>query len=120
VEDVQATSVTRTQLDRELGLNSWMGSLVKALADRFVGIDDNLDQARGELAFLKVEHWIFEYLISHGEPGPSGAREVELAKMIRACRREMKKTEAEVKRVLDASPKVQQDVERDRCWYQGL
>jgi serine/threonine-protein kinase len=120
VEDVLATAVTRTQLEKELGLNSWMGSLVKALADRFLGVDDNLDTARGELAFLKIEHWIFEYLLAHGKPSATGQREVELAKMVRHARRELKKSEAEIQRVIDGAPKIRTDVARDACWYQGL
>lgn len=48
ITDVVALSVTREVLANALGLNSWMGSFVKALADRFREVDEALRQHEQE------------------------------------------------------------------------
>jgi len=48
VEDVTLKVVSRKTLTTGLGLNSWMGTFVKALADRFREVDEELRQLKAE------------------------------------------------------------------------
>ncbi len=48
IDDVEVTVVTSEILTQGLGLNSWMGDFVKALASRFREVDDRLAEASGE------------------------------------------------------------------------
>ena len=117
VEDVVATAVTREQLDKELGLNNWMGPLVKALADRFVDNNRHLDEARAALHAARIDTWVLEYLLTHGQPGEQGAREVLFSHMLKACRHALKVPELELRRVIDGLPRLKLDVERDVIAY---
>ncbi|MBI1944872.1 MAG: protein kinase [Deltaproteobacteria bacterium] len=117
VEDVVATAVTREQLDKELGLNNWMGPLVKALADRFVDVSRQLDESRAALHAVRIDTWVLEYLVTHGQPGEHGAREVLFSHMLKACRHALKVTEVELRRVIDGRPRLMLDVERDVIAY---
>jgi serine/threonine protein kinase len=117
VEDVVATAVTRAQLEKELGLNNWVGPLVKALADRFIGIDSKLDEARNELNYVRVEAWILEYLLKHGHPAEDGSKEVVLSAMLKSAKHALKKPEAELRRVVESTPKFKIDKERDIVAY---
>jgi serine/threonine-protein kinase len=113
VEDTIVTAVTRAQLDKELGLNNWMGPLVKALADRFIGIDEKLDEVRTELNFVRIENWILQFLLTHGQPGANGEKEVVLSTMIKHCKYALKKPEPEIRRVVEGTPKFKIDAARD-------
>lgn len=113
VEDTTVTTVTRAQLDKELGLNNWMGPLVKALADRFIGVDEKLDEVRGELHFVRIESWVLQYILTHGHPGQDGEKEVVLSAMLKQAKYAMKKPEAEIRRVVEGTAKLKIDVERD-------
>ena len=113
VEDVVATAVTREQLDKELGLNNWMGPLVKALADRFVDNDRHLDEARAALHAARIDTWVLQYLLTHGQAGEQGAKEVLYSHMLKACRHALKVPEPELRRVIDALPRLRLDIERD-------
>ncbi len=113
VEGVVATAVTREQLDKELDLNNWVGPLVKALADRFVDNDRHLDEARAALHAARIDTWVLQYLLTHGQPGEQGAREVLYSHMLKACRHALKVPEPELRRVIDALPRLRLDVERD-------
>jgi hypothetical protein len=47
IDDVKVTMVTSEVLTQGLGLNSWMGAFVRALADRFREVDQRLHQKDG-------------------------------------------------------------------------
>ncbi|HEY4221202.1 MAG TPA: cyclic nucleotide-binding domain-containing protein, partial [Myxococcota bacterium] len=113
VEDTTATAVTRAQLEKELGLNNWMGPLVKALADRFVGIDEKLDTVRTELNHARIELWIVQYLLMHGQPAPDGNKEVVFSAMLKQCKYALKKPEPEIRHVVESTPKFRVDTARD-------
>ncbi|MCC7071043.1 MAG: protein kinase [Deltaproteobacteria bacterium] len=113
VEDVVATAVTREQLDKELGLNNWMGPLVKALADRFVDTSRHLDEARAALHAGRIDTWVLGYLLKHGQPGEGGTREVLFSHMLKACRHALKIPDLELRRVIDGLPHLKLDVDRD-------
>jgi serine/threonine-protein kinase len=118
VEDVVATAVTQIQLEKELGINSWMGSLVKALAQRFMELDDKLDEARVEQQQLKLDHWLFDYLLANAEVGPGGDKEVVLSTLVRACRKKLNRSEPEVRKLIASNPRLKVDASRDRVAYQ--
>lgn len=113
VEDTVVTAVTRAQLDRELGLNQWMGPLVKALADRFVGVDQKLDDVRNELHVARVEAWVMAYLLMHGQPGNNGEKEVVFSAMLKQGKYALKKPEPEIRRVVEGHPRLRIDPARD-------
>ena len=113
VEDVVATAVTREQLDKELGLNNWMGPLVKALAERFVDNTRRLDEARAELHAARIDTWILQYLLSYGQPGEGGVREVMYSHMLKACRHALKLPEPELRRIIEGLPRLKVDAARD-------
>jgi eukaryotic-like serine/threonine-protein kinase len=50
VDEVKVMVVTRDNLTEGLGLNSWIGSFVVALSERFRDVDDRLRKLEGELA----------------------------------------------------------------------
>ena len=113
VEDTIVTTVTRAQLDKELGLNSWMGPLVKVLADRFIEVDRKLDEMRGDLNFVRIESWLLQYILTHGQVGATGAKEVVLSAMVKQCRHALKKNDGEILRVVEGTPKFKIDAARD-------
>ena len=113
VEDTTATAVTRAQLEKELGLNNWMGPLVKALADRFIGVDEKLDEVRTELNFIRIESWVLQWILTHGQAGENGTKEVLLSVMLKQAKYALKKPEAEIRRVVEGTPKLKIDADRD-------
>ena len=113
VEDTTVTAVTRAQLDKELGLNNWMGPLVKALADRFIGIDERLDKVQSELNAKNIEMWVTEYILTHGIAGEAGAKEVVLSVMLKQAKYALKKPEPEIRRVVETMPKLRLELDRD-------
>jgi eukaryotic-like serine/threonine-protein kinase len=119
VEDTTVTAVTRAQLDKELGLNQWMGPLVKALADRFIGVDQKLDEMRTELDVARIERWILEYFLKHGQPGAEGEREVVFTAMLKQGRYALKKREAELRRAVEGMAALKVDAARDVVAWRG-
>lgn len=53
LEEVEVSVVTSEVLTQGLGLNSWMGDFVKALATRFREADKRLAEASGEMPIVK-------------------------------------------------------------------
>ncbi len=113
VEDTTATAVTRAQLEKELGLNNWMGPLVKALADRFIGVDQKLDEFRTQANARRIEAWILDYLLTHGVVRDTGAKEVVLSAMLRQAKYALKKPEPQIRNVVESMEKLKIDKERD-------
>jgi eukaryotic-like serine/threonine-protein kinase len=118
VDEVRATAVTRTQLEKELGAHSWMASLVRALADRFIEVDDNLDAARARLHDAELERLLWQTLAERAQPTETGARAMPLSALLLSCRKALKRTEYEVARVLEGMAGLKIDAERDVVSYQ--
>jgi serine/threonine-protein kinase len=117
VDDVQAVVVTRKQLEHELGLNSWIGSLVKALADRFFTMNDRFTKADEQNNSLKVTNWVLQYLVLYGHTGPSGRREVQWAHLLQACIHQFQKPENELRAILTEGKQFTIDDARNSIWF---
>ncbi len=117
VDDVQAVVVTRKQLEHELGLNSWIGSLVKALAFRFFTINDRFTTADESNNTLKVSNWVLQYLVLYGHTGPSGRREVQWSHMLQACMHQFQKPESELRSILLDGKQFTIDEARNSVWF---
>lgn len=117
VDDVQAVVVTRKQLEHELGLNSWIGSLVKALADRFFTMNDRFTKADEQNNSLKVTNWVLQYLVLYGHTGPSGRREVQWSHLLQACISQFQKPENELRAVLTDGKQFTIDDSRNSIWF---
>jgi hypothetical protein len=66
LDDVVALAVTSEQLARELGLASWLGTLVTALAGRFFEADQDRVRLRGELRRAEIANACLEHLVRDG------------------------------------------------------
>lgn len=117
VDEVTAVVVTRKQLESELGLNTWVGSLVKALADRFFSMNDRFSKADEANHVLRVSNWILQYLVLYGHTGPSQRREVQWSHLLRATMAQFQKPEDEVRAILDAVGTFTIDKTRDVIWF---
>ncbi len=117
IDEVTAVVVTRKQLESELGLNTWIGSLVKALADRFFTMNDRFSKADEANHVLKVSNWILQYLVLYGHTGPSQRREVQWSHLLRATMAQFQKPEDEIRAILDAVGTFTIDASRDVIWF---
>jgi serine/threonine-protein kinase len=115
-DDVQAVVVTRRQLEHELGLNTWVGSLVKALSERFFSMNDKFTKADEQLDVLRVSNWVLQYLYLYGHTGPSGRREVAWTHMRQAAMAQFQRPEADIRTVL-AAGNFAIDETRDALWF---
>jgi serine/threonine-protein kinase len=115
-DDVHAVVVTRRQLEHELGLNTWVGSLVKALADRFFSVNDKYTKADEQLDVLRVSNWVLQYLYLYGHTGPSGRREVAWTHMRQAAMAQFQRPESDIRTVL-AAGNFAIDDQRDALWF---
>jgi eukaryotic-like serine/threonine-protein kinase len=116
VDDVVALVVTRRQLESELGLNTWVGSLVRALSDRFFAANDRFTKADEENHRLRVSTWLLQYIAIYGRTGPSQRREVQWSHVLAATVAKFQKTEDEVRTILEALATFTIDEERDAVW----
>lgn len=117
VDEVSAVVVTRKQLEHELGLNSWIGSLVKALADRFFTMNDRFTKADENNSALKVHNWVLQYLVLYGHTGPSGRREVQWSHLAQTAMAQFQKPEAEMRALLTQDGQFAIDAARDAIWF---
>jgi CRP-like cAMP-binding protein len=115
-DDVQAVVVTRRKLEHELGLNTWVGSLVRALADRFFAVNDKFTKADEQIDVLRVSNWVLQYLYLYGHTGPSGRREVAWSHMRQAAMAQFQRPEAEIRALLHAGNFAIDEV-RDAMWF---
>jgi serine/threonine protein kinase len=117
IDEVAAVVVTRKQLESELGLNTWVGSLVKALADRFFTMNDRCSKADESNHVLKVSNWILQYLVLYGHTGPSQRREVQWSHLLLATQAQFQKPADEIIAILDAVGSFTIDQSRDVIWF---
>jgi CRP-like cAMP-binding protein len=116
VDEVVTLVVTRRQLESELGLNTWVGSLVQALADRFFAANDRFTKADEEIHRLRVSNWLSQYLALYGRTGPSTRREVQWSHVLQATVAKFQKTEHEIRAILATLDTFTVDEGRDAVW----
>jgi serine/threonine-protein kinase len=116
IDEVHTVVVTRRQLETELGLNTWVGSLVKALADRFFVMNDRYTKADEQLDVMKVSNWLLQYLYLYGSTGPSGRREVAWSHLRQAAMAQFQRPEPEI-RALFAAGQFHIADDRDAVWF---
>lgn len=117
IDEVSTVVVTRKQLESELGLNTWVGSLVKALADRFFTTNDRFTKADEANHVLRVSNWILQYLVLYGHTGPSQRREVQWSHLLKATMAQFQKPEDEVRAIVEATGTFTIDPARDVIWF---
>jgi eukaryotic-like serine/threonine-protein kinase len=117
IDEVTTVIVTRKQLESELGLNTWVGSLVKALADRFFTMNDRFAKADEANHMLRVSNWILQYLTLYGHTGPSQRREVQWSHLLQATVAQFQKPEEEVRAIVEALGTFTVDTSRDVIWF---
>jgi eukaryotic-like serine/threonine-protein kinase len=117
IDDVQTVKVTRKQLQSELGLNSWLGDLVKALAERFFNLNDRYTKLDEGQVTLRVTNWVLQYLVLYGHTGPSTRREVQCSAMIQAAVAEFQKPDAELLAILKGAGSFTVDESRDVLYF---
>jgi serine/threonine protein kinase len=115
-DDVVAVVVTRRQLENELGLNTWVGSLITALSERFFAVHDKFTRADEQLDVLKLSNWVLQYLYLYGHTGPSGRREVAWSHLLLAATAQFQRPEAELRSAL-AAGQFAIDEQRDALWF---
>jgi CRP-like cAMP-binding protein len=119
IDEVHAVVVTRRQLETELGLNTWIGSLVKALADRFFVMNERFTKADEQLEVMKFSNWLLQYLYLYGSTGPSGRREVAWSHLRQAAMAQFQRPEADIRTLL-AAGQFQVDDDRDAVWFAAI
>ena len=95
IDEVTAVVVTRKQLE------TWVGSLVKALADRFFSTNDRFTKADEANHGLRLSNWVLQYLVMYGHTGPSQRREVQWSPLLQATMAQFQKPADEVRTILD-------------------
>jgi CRP-like cAMP-binding protein len=103
IDAVTATAVTAKQLEKELGLNSWLGALVKALAERFGTMNDRLTKGADEQNLLRVTNWVLQYLVLYGQPDENGEKRVPWSAVVEAAASSLMKSEAELLPLLEGA-----------------
>jgi serine/threonine-protein kinase len=117
IDEVTTVVVTRKQLESELGLNTWVGSLVKALADRFFTTNERFTKADEANHMLRVSNWILQYLVLYGHTGPSQRREVQWSHLLQATVAQFQKPEEEIRAILEGLGTFTIDPARDVIWF---
>jgi CRP-like cAMP-binding protein len=117
IDEVTTVVVTRKQLESELGLNTWVGSLVKALAERFFTTNDRFTKADEANHMLRVSNWMLQYLLLYGSTGPSQRREVQWSHLLQATVAQFQKPEEEIIAILEALGSFTIDPARDAIWF---
>ena len=117
IDEVTAVVVTRKQLETELGLNTWVGSLVKALADRFFSTNDRFTKADEQNHGLRLSNWVLQYLVMYGHTGPSQRREVQWSHLLQATMAQFQKPADEVRTILDGLGTFTIDDARDVIFF---
>jgi CRP-like cAMP-binding protein len=117
IDEVTTVVVTRKQLESELGLNTWVGSLVKALADRFFTTNERFTKADEANHMLRVSNWILQYLVLYGHTGPSQRREVQWSHLLQATVAQFQKPEDEIRAILEGLGTFTIDPARDVIWF---
>jgi serine/threonine protein kinase len=117
IDDVIAVKVTRKQLESELGLNSWLGNLVKSLAERFFGLNERHSTLEEAQTTLKVTNWVLQYLVLYGSTGPSSRREVQASALLQAAVAQFGKPEAELRHILQQTGSFTIDDGRDVLFF---
>ena len=117
IDDVTAVIVTRKQLEHELGLNTWIGSLVKALADRFFAMNARYTKSDAENSNLKILNWVLQYFVLYGHTGPSGRREVEWSHLSASAMHHFQNQESELRAVLLEHKTFTIDEQRNFVWF---
>lgn len=119
IDEVTAVVVTRKQLETELGLNTWVGSLVKALADRFFSTNDRFTKADEANHGLRLSNWVLQYLVMYGHTGPSQRREVQWSHLLQTTMAQFQKPADEVRTILDGLGTFTIDEQRDVIFFTG-
>jgi len=117
IDEVTTVVVTRKQLESELGLNTWVGSLVKALADRFFTTNERFTKADEANHMLRVSNWMLQYLVLYGYTGSSQRREVQWSHLLQATVAQFQKPEEEIRAILEALGTFTIDPSRDAIWF---
>jgi CRP-like cAMP-binding protein len=117
IDEVTTVVVTRKQLETELGLNTWVGSLVKALADRFFSMNDRFTKADEANHTLRLTNWVLQYLVMYGHTGPSQRREVQWSHLLAVTQSHFQKPADEVRTIIEASGSFSIDDARDVIFF---
>jgi len=75
VDEVVATVIHREALERELGMDSWIGSFVRALAARFREAERRIERQAQAAVFDRVLEAVRVHLLAAGEFAPDGSIE---------------------------------------------
>ena len=112
ISPLTAMVVTRESLEEELGLDSWMGAFVKALAGRFRELDSQHAHARASAEEVRIQCRVLEFLCLHGEK--RGERnEAAWSLLCQALSQEFGKQEAELLTMLQKAPNLSVDKARN-------
>lgn len=117
IDEVTTVVVTRKQLETELGLNTWVGSLVKALADRFFSMNDRFTKADEANHTLRLTNWVLQYLVMYGHTGPSQRREVQWSHLLAVTQSHFQKPADEVRTIIESAGSFTIDDARDVIFF---
>ncbi|MEW6363503.1 MAG: serine/threonine-protein kinase [Acidobacteriota bacterium] len=110
VDDVTALEVTREAIEREIGQTQWVGSLVKALAERFHDLDATLARARQRLLAAET---VLRYICSTAETGRAGERVARWSELRETLCSRLGEAEDEVIEFVQAIDGITVDPETD-------
>ncbi len=81
LDDVVTTVIHREALERELGMDSWIGSFVRALAARFREAEKRIDRNAQSSVFDRVVEAVRVHLLAAGETAEDGSMEAPWARL---------------------------------------
>jgi serine/threonine-protein kinase len=103
LEELEVAVVTRESLEQELAIDSWLGSLVHALARRFGEIDAELARQKRRGA---LRTWIDAHFAYVGKPGKGGRVEAPFKPLADRLAEEMSLSEDDLRAIIEADPNL--------------
>ena len=116
VDEVTALEVTREAIEREIGQTQWVGSLVKALAERFHDLDASLAGVRHRLAAAET---VLRYMGSTSEPGRPGERVARWSELRASLCSRLNETEDHVFEIVQSIEGITVDPQADTIVLRG-
>jgi CRP-like cAMP-binding protein len=112
LDDLTVLVASREALDHEICFDSWTGSFVRALAERFRDLDSQMTGTRLIRADGRVYGWLREFVVAAGTATADGRFEAPIGRVCDAIRAEYGLADAELIALLQRSSDITVDETR--------
>jgi serine/threonine-protein kinase len=112
IDELTVLVVSREALEHELCFDSWTGAFVRALAERFRDLDEQLSRVRRGVGDARLVQWVRDYVIAAGEPRGDGTWDASWSEVTAAVREDLGHDSDSVAAALERSMELKLDRER--------